>query len=121
MLSRRLATALVLPAFALAACGNSEKPVDSATYTCATFNKSLSTKGDNTSGNFINQLRKQAKLGQAKQTEQREVTLGIYLACRGKPASTQPAKRAVEMAKLIKAGKLTLTPSAAQKKKKSSK
>ena len=38
----------------------------------------------------------------------REVTLGIYFACRGKPASTKPADSAIKTAKLIKAGKFKL-------------
>jgi len=94
----RLTACLLAAPFALAACGDDTKPVNTAAYTCAQFNKSLSTKGDNTSGNFINQLRKEAKLDQAEKAERQEITLGIYLACRGKPGSTKPAKQAVKFA-----------------------
>jgi hypothetical protein len=99
----RLAALLVLPVFAIAACGSS-KDVDTATYTCGQFNKSLQTKDDTTSGNFINQLRKQAKLGQSEKAERYEITLGIIVTCRGKPASTKPGDRAIAIAKQIKAG-----------------
>src|SRR5436190_1246453 len=59
-----LAALLVVPVFALAACGGS-KEVKASGYTCGQFNKSLRTKADNTAGSYINQLRKQAKLGQS--------------------------------------------------------
>jgi hypothetical protein len=106
MRSRFTAALVVVPALALAACG--DKKVDTAGYTCGQFNKSLQTKGDNTSGNFINQLRKQAKLGQSEKTERSEITLGVIFACRGKPASTKPADRAIAIAKQVKAGKFKL-------------
>jgi hypothetical protein len=117
MRSRRLACALVLPAFALAACGDDTKDVDTAAYTCGDFNKSLATKGDNTSGNFINQLRKQAKLGQDEKTERREITVGVIFACRGKPASSKPAAKAIATAKQIKAGTFKAPPRSGKKKK----
>src|SRR5215213_11825473 len=98
MRSRSLACALLLPVFALAACGGDTKDVDTAAYTCGQFHKSLATKDDNTSGNFINQLRKQAKLGQDEKTERREITVGVIFACRGKPRSTKPAKAAIALA-----------------------
>jgi hypothetical protein len=98
----------VLPIFALSACGSDSKKVDTASYTCTQFNKSLRTKNDNTAGQFINTLRKDAALGQDKTTERREITLGIYFACRGKPGSTKPATTAVATAKQIKAGKFKL-------------
>ena len=101
-----LAALLVLTVLALGACGN--KDVDTASYTCGQFNKSLRTKGDNTAGNFINQLRKQAKLGQNEKTERSEISLGIIVTCRGKPASTKPADRAVAVAKQLKAGTFKL-------------
>ncbi|HEX6712334.1 MAG TPA: hypothetical protein VF066_03075 [Thermoleophilaceae bacterium] len=110
-----LAALLVVPALMLAACGGN-KAVDTASYTCADFNKSLRTKGDDTAGTFINQLRKQAKLGQSEKVERSEISFGIIVSCRGKPASTKPADGAVAVAKQIKAGKYK--PSA---KKKSSK
>ncbi len=99
---------LILPVLALAACGSSSKDVDTAGYTCAEFNKSLRTKGDNTGGQYINKLRTEAKLGQDKKTERREITLGIYFACRGKPGSTKPADTAIATAKKIKAGKFKI-------------
>jgi|SRR3954447_10964412 len=102
-----LAALLVVPVFALAACGGS-KEVKASGYTCGQFNKSLRTKADNTAGSYINQLRKQAKLGQSAKIERSEITLGIIFACRGKPASTKPAARAVVIAKQVKAGKFTL-------------
>ena len=112
----RLAALVVLPALALSACGG-DKSVDTATYTCADFNKSLATKGDITAGNFINGLRKQANLGQSAQLERREITLGIYFACRGKPGSTKPADAAIATAKQIKAGKFKASlPKNAKKK-----
>jgi hypothetical protein len=120
MTFRTLAAALCAAAFGLAACGGSDK-VDTASYTCGQFNKSLKTKGDNTSGAFINQLRKDAKLGQAKQTEVREITLGIFFACRGKPASTKPADEAVATAKKIRAGKFKLPSGTGTTEKKSDK
>jgi hypothetical protein len=109
------AIALALCMLAVAACGN--KDVDTATYTCGQFNKSLKTKGDDSSGNFINGLRKQAKLGQKEKVERSEITLGVIVACRNKPASTTPAKAAIATAKQIKAGTFKLPP----KKKKSTK
>ena len=93
--------------------------VDTASYTCAQFNKSLATKGDSTSGNFINQLRKQAKLGQAEKIERREIALGVILACRNKPAKTTPADEAIATAKKIKTGKLKYEDAAKQAKKSS--
>ena len=119
MTSRTVAATLAVSALALAACGDS-KHVDTSAYTCGQFNKSLKTKGDNTSGGFINQLRREAKLGQAKQTEVRELTLGVFFACRGKPASTKPAKPAIATAKLIRAGTFKI-PGAPSSKKKSKK
>ncbi|MFL5840632.1 MAG: hypothetical protein ACJ77Z_09310 [Thermoleophilaceae bacterium] len=109
MLRSRFALCLfLLPVLAVSACGSDSKRIDTAAYTCADFNKSLRTKSDNTAGQFINDLRNQASLGQDKTTERREITLGIYFACRGKPASTKPAKTAVATAKQIKAGKFKL-------------
>jgi hypothetical protein len=104
----RLAALLVLPAFALAACGGT-KDVDTANYTCGQFNKSLHTKGDDSAGNFINGLRKKAKLGQSEKLERSEITFGIILSCRGKPASTKPADHAVTIAKGIKSGKFKVS------------
>jgi len=119
MRSRRLTSALLLPALALAACGGGKsKDIDTASYTCADFNKSLATKDDNTSGNFINQLRKQANLGKDEKAERRAITLGVYFACRGKPGATKPAKAAIANAKQLVAGKYKL-PAASGKKKKS--
>jgi hypothetical protein len=117
---RSLCCLLVFPVLALAACGDKSTPVNTASYTCGQFNKSLRTKGDNTSGAYINTLQKHSGLGQDKKVERREITLGIYFACRGKPASTRPAKAAVATAAQIKAGKFKL-PGAAKAKKKSSK
>jgi hypothetical protein len=103
---RQPAGAVVLSVLALAGCGSSKsKDVNAATYTCADFNKSLKAKGDDSAGNYINQLRKQANLGRDAKTERNALTLGIYFACRGKPGSTKPAAAAVTTAKLIKAGK----------------
>jgi hypothetical protein len=119
-MARRLLTSLVIvPALALSACG-SDKKVDASSYTCADFNKSLATKGNDTAGNFINRVREQAKLGQDEKTEHREVSLGIFFACRGKPAVTRPAKEAVTIAQQIKAGKFKL-PSPPSDKKRSGK
>src|SRR5213595_2255659 len=102
---RQSAGAVVLSVLALAGCGSSKsKDVDASTYTWD-FSKSLKTKGDDSAGNYINQLRKQANLGQDAKTERSAITLGIYFACRGKPGSTKPAGTAVATAKLIKAGK----------------
>jgi hypothetical protein len=105
---RSLSCLLLFPVLALAACGAKSTPVNTAAYTCGQFNKSLNTKGDNTSGAFINQLQKNAGLGQDAKVERREITLGIFFACRGKPAATRPAKSAVATAKRIKAGKFKL-------------
>ena len=104
---RSPACVLLVPVLALSACGGKTK-VDTASYTCAQFNKSLATKGDDTAGAFINALRERAALGQDKKAERREITLGIFFACRGKPGSTKPADTAVKTAKLIKAGKFKL-------------
>jgi hypothetical protein len=114
-----LALLLVLPALALGACGRGEK-IDTAKYTCTQFNKSLRTKSDTSAGQFINRLRDKAKLGQAKDAERREVTLGIFFTCRGKPGSTRPADKAVVIAKQIRDGKFKV-PAQAQPKKKSTK
>lgn len=99
-----LAILVAVPALALGACGRGDD-VDTATYTCADFNKSLRTKDDNSSGQFINRLRDRAKLGQSTEVERREITLGIIFACRGKPGSTKPANTAVATAKRIRDGK----------------
>src|SRR3954453_15464179 len=103
----RLAPLLAIPVFALTACGANKK-VDTSSYTCAQFNKSLRTKDDNSAGNYINQLRKKAKLGQSAKTERSEITLGIIFTCRGKPGSTKPANQAIVVAKQVKAGKFKL-------------
>src|SRR3954453_21739544 len=103
----RLAALVAMPIFAPAACGQG-KQVDTAAYTCAQFNKSLRTKDDNTAGNYINQLREKAKLGQSAKTERAEITLGIIFTCRGKPGSTKPANQAIVVAKQVKAGKFKL-------------
>lgn len=92
----------------LAACGGKTKNVDTASYTCGQFNKSLRTKGDNTAGNYINGLRKKAKLGQDSKVERSEITLGIIVTCRGNPASTKPATAAIAIAKQVKSGKYKL-------------
>jgi hypothetical protein len=119
MRSRTLSALLVIPAVALAACGGGgkTKDVNAAQYTCAEFSKSLATKGDNSAGNFINQLRKQANLGQDTATERREITLGIFFACRNKPGTTKPAAIAMDTAKKIKTGKFQLPPGPGSKKK----
>ena len=110
---------LLAPVLALGACGRGEE-VDTATYTCAEFNKSLRSKDDDTSGQFINRLRDEADLGQEKRVEQRELTLAIFYACRNKPGSTRPAKRAIASAKQMRAGKFKV-PGDARAKKKSTK
>ena len=114
MSRRPLALLLVLPVFALGACG--DKPVNTAAYTCGQFNKSLQTKGDDTSGNFVNQLRKKAKLGQSAKVEHGEISLAIFAACRGRPASTRPAQAALKFAAEMKAGKFRLPPRTPPKK-----
>jgi hypothetical protein len=101
-----LVALLVFAAMMLAACGN--KDVDTAAYTCGQFNKSLRTKDDSTAGNFINQLRKQAKLSQSEKVERSEITLGIIVSCRNKPPSTKPAASAIAVAKRVKAGDYAL-------------
>jgi hypothetical protein len=113
-----IAIALVA-ALATAGCG--VKNVNATTYTCSEFNKSLRTKGDDTSGNYIRQLRKQANLGQSSQTENRELSLGVFLACRGKPGSTRPAPEAIATAKKIRAGTFKFPGGKAAAKKKSTK
>jgi hypothetical protein len=109
------ASFLALCVLALAACGNKE--VDTATYTCGQFNKSLHTNGDDTAGTFINQLRKEADLGQDEKVERREITVGIIVACRGEPAKTKPANEAIATAKEIKAGDYTPQTGSSKKKK----
>ena len=113
----RSSAALLVAACALvlAACGN--KDVDTAKYTCGQFNKSLRTKGDDSAGTFINQLRADAKLGQDEKVERREISLGIILACRGKPASKTPSDEAIATAKKIKAGSLKPKSGSSGKKK----
>jgi hypothetical protein len=118
-MTSRLAAILLLPVLALSACG-SDKKVDASAYTCAQFQKSLNTKGDNTAGNYINQLRKRAKLNQPRRTEVQALTLGIVFSCRGKPGSTRPADRAVTIAKQIATGQFKL-PSRGKKNKKPNK
>ena len=105
MAPRTLSLLLILPLLSLAACGGKTKNVNATTYTCAQFNKSLGTSGDNSSGNYINQLVKRANLNQSKTIARREVTLGIFFACRNKPGSTRPATKAIATAKQINAGK----------------
>ncbi len=100
-----LSSALLVPALALAACGGGKaNNVDTATYTCGQFNKSLATKGDDSAGNFINQLVKDANLGQSTKIARREITLAIYFACQRKPGSTTPKAAAIIAAKQMKAG-----------------
>ena len=113
-----LALLLITPALLLSACGRGEK-VDTATYTCAEFNKSLRTKDDNTSGQFINRLRDKADLGQDEKIERREITFGIIVACRGEAGSTRPADEAIATAKQLRDGKFKPSGQAAPKKKKS--
>ena len=110
----RLIACLLLPALALSACGGGNKKVDTASYTCAHFNQSLRTKGDDTAGTYINELRNDADLGQDTKVERRELTLGIFFACRGKPGSTKPKTVAIATAKKIKAGKFK-TPAPTKK------
>jgi hypothetical protein len=114
---RQPAGVVVVSVLALAGCGSKSKDVNTATYTCAEFNKSLATKGDDSAGNYINQLRKQANLGRDAKTERSAITLGIYFACKGKPGSTKPAAAAVATAKQIKAGKFHIPGAAGSKKK----
>ena len=122
MRSRLLTGLLVVPVLALSACGGGDKSIDAATYTCAQFNKSLATKGDNTSGNYLNRLRLQAKLRQDNKPALRELELGVYFACRGKPGSTRPAAQAIATARQIEAGRFHLpAPTAPAKKKRSGK
>src|SRR4051812_17076141 len=97
---RALTLTLLALTLAVAACGT--KSVDTAKYTCAEFNKSLHTDGDDSAGTFINALRKQAKLGQGDKKERSELTQGIVLACRGKPGSTKPGLKAIAVAKAIR-------------------
>jgi hypothetical protein len=113
-----LALLLIAPALLVSGCGRGEK-VDTATYTCAEFNKSLRTKDDNTSGQFINRLRDKAKLGQETKLERREITFGIILACRGKPGSTRPGDKAIVTAKQLRDGKFKPPAAPKAKKKKS--
>jgi len=120
MASRTLSALLLLPVLALAACGSKTKDVNTAAYTCAQFTKSLAAKSDDTAGNYINGLRKQANLGQDPKTERRELTVGIFFACRNKPGTTTPATTAVASAKAIKNGKFHI-PGAPKSSKKSSK
>lgn len=104
-----LVALVLVPALLLSACGGNKK-VDTTAYTCGQFNKSLRTKGDDTAGTFINELRKQAKLGQSEKVERSEITLGIIVTCRGKTAATKPADHAISVAKQIKAGTFKLSP-----------
>jgi hypothetical protein len=113
-----LALLLIAPALLVSACGRGEK-VDTATYTCADFNKSLRTKDDNTSGQFINRLRDKADLGQDTKVERREITFGIIFTCRGKSGSTRPANKAIVMAKQLRDGKFKPPAAGKTKKKKS--
>lgn len=110
-----LASLALVPALALGGCGGT-KNVDPAKYTCAQFNTSLDSKSDDSAGNYINQLRKQAKLNQAAKVERREMAVAIYFACRGKPGSTKPAATAVANVKQIKAHKFTAPPPPTKKK-----
>ena len=112
----RLVILIVLPVMALAGCGTSH--VDTASYTCGDFNKSLKTKGDDSAGTFIRDLRGEAKLGQSQKTEEREITAGIIFACRNEPASTKPRTEAISIARKLKAGTFKApAPPAADKKK----
>lgn len=109
--------ACLVPALALSACGSKEKKVDAAAYTCKQFDNSLKTKNDNSAGNFINQLVKQANLEHSGKTARSEVTVGIYFTCRNKPGSTKPAHGAVRVAQRIEAGKFHLPGSGKKKSK----
>jgi hypothetical protein len=97
---------LLVAVLGLAACGDAH--VDTSKYTCGQFNKSLRTKGDNSAGTFIRDLRSKANLGQDQTTERRELTVGIIFACRQKSAATAPGEKAIAIAKQIKAGKFKL-------------
>ena len=108
MTSPILSALLIVPVLALAACGSKTKDVNTAAYTCAQFSKSLAKKGDESAGNYINALEKQANLGQDGKTERREITLGVFFACRNKPGTTKPAAQAIASAKAIKAGKFDI-------------
>ena len=117
MTYRRLPTLLLVPVLALSACGSKSKPVNVTAYTCAQFNKSLNTKGDNSAGNYINQLRKRAKLGRSDRVEHNEIAAGVFFACRNKPGSSRPAAVALATAKAINSGKFKApTPPKSKKK-----
>jgi hypothetical protein len=102
-----IALLLIVPALALTACGRGEK-VDTAKYTCAEFSKSLRTKNDTTAGQFINKLRDKGSFEGDAKIARRQLTLGIFFACRGKPGSTKPADRAIATARSIRAGKFKI-------------
>src|SRR4051794_37719320 len=108
--TRSIACALLAPALLLSACGSKTKNVNTASYTCADFNKSLETKNDSSAGNYINALLKQGHLKAGAKTGHREVTLGIYFACRNKPGTTKPAAAAIATAKRIESGTFKLPP-----------
>src|SRR3954453_14267878 len=99
---RQPAGAVVVAALALAGCGGSKtKDVNAASYTCADFNKSLASKGDDSAGNYINQLPNQAKLGSDRKGAGRAIPPAVSFACRGNPGSTKPAATAIAVAKQI--------------------
>jgi hypothetical protein len=99
--TRALAAALALVA---AGCGRGEE-VDTASYTCGEFNRSLKEKDDLTSGQFIRKLNEQAKLGGTKAEQERRMAYAVYVACRGKASGFKPTERALANAKALKAGK----------------
>ena len=104
MTYRTLSTLLVLPALAFSACGSKTKDVDVATYTCGQFQKSLNTKGDDSAGNYINQLRDKVDFGKDAKTERGLTAQAIYFACLGQPASKKPLAAATTSMKQMKAG-----------------
>jgi hypothetical protein len=119
MSPRPILVTLLAAALGLSACGSSgnSKPVNTATYTCGQFTKSLNTKGDNSAGNYINQLVKAAGLKANTDLARKEITAGIALTCRNRPASTRPKAGAIAIAKQIEAGKFKLPPQLQGKKK----
>ena len=117
MTYRTLPTLLIVPVLALSACGSKAKDVNAATYTCAQFTKSLNTKGDDTSGNYINQLRKKVDLGKDAKTEHSAAAQAIYFACLGQPASKKPLADATANLKAMKAGTFKAPKPGAAKKK----
>jgi hypothetical protein len=102
-------------ALVLSGCfGGGEKDINADAYTCGEFRKSLRTKDDNSSGQFIRLLNDRAGSKGDRREKERMMALAIFVACRGQKESFKPASAAIANVKKLQAGK-SIVPQAKPK------